>query len=202
MPQNAWAYTTGGEATLPANTVSSAQHFLTITGSKYRTIAIKKIKLALLYDNQGASGGIGGSQPFQFSIRNPDTAPATHMVNPSISKLDVNAPTSNAALTFSYSAPLTQGSSLGASEYTFIKITPYYEQYWNQIFPATTPVVTGVSNTRGYSNIPVVWDDDNGRSPFIVRGQSQNFCISIPASWMVGTSVTTYLDYIVEWVEY
>lgn len=202
VPLNAWAYSTGGEATLPSGTVSSSQHFFTLTGSPYRTIAIKRIKLALIYDNNGATGGINGSQPFQFSIRNPDSGPSTHFVNPSISKMDVNAPTSSAALTFNYTQPTTIGTSLGASEYSFLKITGVYEKYWSDIFPASTPAPSGVASFHSYSTIPVVWDDDNGRSPFIVRGPAQNFCISLPSSYMVGAGVTTYLDYDVEWVEY
>lgn len=202
VPQNAWVYTTGGEATLPSGTVSSSQHFLTITGSAYRTIAITRIRLAFQYDNV-ANTTINTSQPIQFSIRNPDSGPSTHFVNPSISKLDINAPASNAAITFNYTSPSTPGTNLGASEYAFCKAQPVYDVTWSTIFPVTTPTTSGLASLRNWSVAPIVWDDNNGRAPFIVRGASQNFCISIPSGWsLTGGGGNTYIDYDVEWMEY
>jgi hypothetical protein len=195
-------YTISAEFLLMAGTPVANQHFVVLTGSATRQVAINRVRLAFNYNNTQVAPGYDYTGIRLCVIQAIDSG-ATHAVTTGAHTFDTNAPASGATVVYNYSQPLTIGAILSPSQYEFLPLHPVYLLNWTNLYPSATPAPVGVMSlgAEHMGNIPIVWDDNEGRTPFIVNGNTQAFAIMNQAAWCCPT-VDIWLNAVIEYTEY
>jgi hypothetical protein len=200
-----WRYSCGAFSTI--STPTTGFRYFTMKGSASKIVAINRIRAGVVVSAAAANNwsATTAQSEVQISICAPDTTPGFNS-GVSIQKLDELSPTSSCAATINGSQPGVLGAVISdLAFYAFVNIIPANMG----AAPMTligTEVAGGVTLTSSgnrpinqpYGAASIIFDDQNGTAPLILRNASENLCLS-----NVG-GLGNYSNFVfsVEWTEF